>query len=363
MGCLGAGRVGWGMDGLIHGTGALALWFALVLAGVGAMHWGVQRVCAPLVVLCRHWGIAETGSGALIGLATASPEISVNIAAVALGWPDIGLGTALGSNVPALPLIFVIAYLSTRWHRREALEEHRAERRADPAAAAPPPSPLPKVRDQAMWLQALPYLMVVLLLAALTLPPGWRGLQPVDGLVLALACAAYLVRALAARAERDPCPAPGRRMLAALPGLLAIAAGALVAVLASRRVNDALGLSDLVGGLFITGLLCALPESFSAWRLSRRGRATAAVSAAMADGVFSLTLAMLPLSLIGAGLGNPGLYALNLGFLAAVLVGYMAMNARVMAGEARSGLLTPARVGLFAVGYCAYVVAAVRIAA
>ncbi len=335
----------------------MVLWFALILVGIAAMQWGSQRVCALLGELRKHWGIAETGGGALLGLATASPEISVNIASVALGWPDIGLGTALGSNVPALPLVFVISYVSTRWHRRRAMAEHRQ------APDSAPPPPMPQVKEQAVWLQMLPYLLVVALLAALTLTPGWEGLQPLDGLVLALACGAYMVRALRAPGERVPCQSPGRKTLAALPGFAAIAAGALVAVLASRQLNQALGISDLVGGLFITGFLCALPESFSAWRLSRSGRATSAVSAAVADGIYSLTLAMLPLSIVGAAVGNVALYALNLGFLGAVLLGYMALNRRVVAGEARSSLLTPARVGVFAVGYCAYVMVAVRLIA
>ncbi|WP_448190552.1 sodium:calcium antiporter [Azospirillum sp. sgz301742] len=331
-----------------------ALSLILILAGIALMQWGSQRVCSLLGDLRRHWGIAEVGAGALIGLATASPEISVNIASVVLGWPDIGLGTALGSNVPALPLIFAIAYLSTRWHREDAL----AERRADPAHV-PPPKPVPEVKEQAVWVQVLPYLAVVALLAVLTLTPGWEGLQPVDGLLLAGACAAYLVRALRhARVAPEPMAGARRRILRTLPGIAAIAVGALLAVLSSRRLNEALGISDLVGGLFITGLLCALPESFSAWRLSRSGRATAAVSAAVADGIFSLTLALVPLALTGARVGDVALYALNLGFLGAVLLGYMALHEK-----GAGSLLTPAKVLLFSAGYGAYLVAAVNMVA
>jgi cation:H+ antiporter len=335
---------------------ALALWFAAILAGIGAMQWGVQRVCALLVQLRRHWGIAEVGGGALIGFATATPELSVNIASVAMGWPDIGLGTALGSNVPALPLIFVISYLTTRWHRPKVLAE-----RSEKPDSVPRPSPVPQVKDKAVWVQVLPYLLVVLLLAALTLPPGWSGLQPIDGLILLLACGAFLWQALRMPGERVCCHAPVRKALATLPGILAIGAGALIAVLASRRVNEALGIPDLVGGLFITGLLCALPESFSAWRLSRAGRATSAVSAAVSDGVFSLTLALVPLCLIGARVGDMGLYALNLGFLVTVLGGYMAMSIVTPSGAARISLLTSPRVLVFALAYGAYVAVALRL--
>lgn len=337
-------------------------WLALVLAGIGMMQWGSQRVCAMLGELRRHWGLAETAGGTMIGLATASPEISVNVASVAFGWPDIGLGTALGSNVPALPLIFAIAYVSTRWHRRDAVREHVEQVTGcgdtpDPAPEAP--SPVPRVKPLAAQVQVLPYLLVVGLLAALTLPAPWAGLHPADAVILSVTYGLYLAQAVLK--GRNPAAAAGsgfprRQALRALPGLLAIAGGAVASVLASRQINQALGISDLVGGLFITGLLCALPESFSAWRLSRTGRATSAVSGAVADGIVSLTLALVPLAIIGTSIGDVALYVVNLCFLGFVLIAYMLIN-----HERRGGVLTLKRVLIFDAGYLVYLAAALWI--
>lgn len=325
----------------------LILWLGAIGAGILAMHWGAQRVSEFLGMLRGRLGLAEVASGALIGLATASPEISVNGAAVAFGWADLGLGTALGSNVPAIPLVVAVAYFSTRLNRRRALAEHRA---AIDAEDAPPPK-VPHVEAEAGGVQALPYLAVVLLLAALTLPPPWAGLQPVDALVLLAAFALYFARATVGQgADLAAGLTIGRaELFRMLSALAAIAAGAVLAVVASRRVNDALGVSDLVGGLFITGLLCALPESFAAWRLSQSGRATSAFSGTMADGITSITVALVPSALVGLPLSDAPLYAANLVFVAACLAFYLAANDRGR-GEWFSAL----KVGVFAMGYAIY---------
>src|SRR5215210_6548809 len=99
------------MSGLL----SIVLWLGLVLIGIAAMQWGAARAADLLDILRGHWGLPATAGGALMGLATASPEIAVNLTSVVFGWPDLGLGTALGSNVPALPLAFLLAYLATRF--------------------------------------------------------------------------------------------------------------------------------------------------------------------------------------------------------------------------------------------------------
>lgn len=329
----------------------LLVWLLLVLAGIGAMQWGASRTSAALDAYRAHAGLRGTVAGALLGTATAAPEVSVNLASVAFGWPDLGLGTALGSNVPALPLVFLIAWLSLR-----AAASH-----APGAAASPQPGPaagaageVPVVAPAAVEVQALPYLLVVLLLAALTLPPGWAGLQPQDALFLLLAWGLYLVRALMRpRRQAEPSRGVGRTVArAALLGVPAIALGALASVIAARRLGEAFGASDLVVGLFVIGLLCALPESFAAWRLAREGKTTTAVSTAMADGIVSLTIALVPPALVGTTVGNVPLYLVNLAFLAFVLLAYIGLN-HVRWGQE----LGFARVSFFVGGYAAYLVA------
>jgi cation:H+ antiporter len=324
------------------GNLSLLLWAGLVIVGISAMQWGASCASNALDVYRCHAGLRGTAAGALLGIATAAPEISVNVASVALGWPDLGLGAALGSNVPALPLIFLLAWLSLRAARR-------APRPASVGAQAT--APVPVVEPAAVEVHALPYLLVVLLLAALTLPPRWAGLQPVDGLLLLAVWGVYLARALLRprRAPAEPNSAPRAPLTRLLLGVPAIAAGALASVVAARRLGEAFGASDLVVGLFVIGLLCALPESFAAWHLARKGKTTTAVSTAMADGIVSLTVALVPPALAGAAVGEVSLYVVNLAFLVTVLLAYIGLNHFRRGQELGLG-----RVGLFVGGYAIY---------
>jgi len=325
----------------------LLLWLAAVCGGVAVMQWGAGRICAVFRLLRGRIGLAEVAGGALVGLATASPEISINVTAAALGWPDLGLGTALGSNVPAIPFIITISYLSTRLNRGKAAAEYRAH----PTEETEAPRSVPHVKAATSSALALPYFLILLLLAALTLPPPWAGLQPIDGAILFAAFVAYFVRVTRAGGADSASAAAisWRDVFNTALGLTAIAAGAILAVLASRRVNDSLGVSDLVGGLFITGLLCALPECIAAWGLSRRGQATSAISGAMSDGITSLTIALIPCALIGLPLTDIPLYVANLGFVALCLAFYMVSN------NPRWGERLPlSKVAAYGGGYLAY---------
>lgn len=320
----------------------IILWLGLTGAGIFAMQWGSSRACSLLTGLRQRWGLSAAAGGAFMGLATASPEISVNVASVAFGWPDLGLGAALGSNVPALPLIFLISYLSARYARTATL----------------PNTPPPRVQPEAVPVQVVPYLLVLALLAALTLPPAWSGLQPVDGAILFAAFAAYFVFVLRqARPEKQE-PEAVCSYGHALVGVPAIALGALASVIGARKLTDAFGMSDLIGGLFIIGLLCALPESFAAWRLARERKTTTAVSGAVADGIVSLTLALIPPALVRTAVGNVWVYAINLGFLFAALVAYIVLNHRNRGQE-----LGFARVSLYLGGYALTVLATLMVLA
>ncbi len=315
----------------------IALWLGVVLAGIAAMQVGASKICSLLDLLRARWALPAATSGVFIGLATASPEISVNVASVVLGWPDLGLGAALGSNVPALPLIFLVAYLSSRFARKGA--------GATPAA---------QVKAEAVRVQVLPYLLVVLLLGVLTLPPAWAGLQPLDGLLLMAAYGLYAAHAMWAQPRGSASPLPQDLRWRVVVWMPVIALGALASVVASRRLIDLMGISDLVGGIFVIGLLCALPESFAAWRLAGEQKTTMAVSGAVGDGIVSLTIALVPPALAGATVGNAAIYLINLVFLAGTLTLYIALN-----HYRRGQELELPRVSLLTGGYAVYLVATI----
>jgi uncharacterized membrane protein AbrB (regulator of aidB expression) len=72
----------------LAGNLLLLLWLALVIVGIGAMQWGASRVSDPLDAYAGRAGMRGTVAGALLGMATAAPEISVNIASVAFVQPQ-----------------------------------------------------------------------------------------------------------------------------------------------------------------------------------------------------------------------------------------------------------------------------------
>jgi cation:H+ antiporter len=295
-------------------------WFGLLLGGIAIMQWGASG-CADLLDQTRdRYGLPATAGGALMGLATAAPETAVNLASVTFGWTDLGLGTALGSNVPALPLAFALTLLGGRLAYKTSKEPGTAGREQAPEK--------PVIAPQAVPVQVLPYLGIVLLLAALTLPPWWAGLQPIDGIILVAAWLAFFLRAIWQKPWAEQRGgfrnhAVRNTLVLRLP---CVAMGALASVIAAQKLGAWLGWSDLIVGLFVIGLLCALPEAYSAMRFAREGKPTVAISAATGDGIVSLTIALLPPAIVGATVGNIVVYGLNLGFLILVLGLYAILN-------------------------------------
>lgn len=68
----------------------------------------------PLKKLRKQWGFSVAAGGAFVGLAAASPEIGINTTSAIRGVSDIGLGALLSSNVLAIPMMAVTAYIATR---------------------------------------------------------------------------------------------------------------------------------------------------------------------------------------------------------------------------------------------------------
>ena len=100
---------------------------------------------------------------------------------------DIGLGTMLGSNVIAIPIMVVTAYIATRHLKKEnrdkGHEMHIKEH-------------LLRVDRTAVTVLAIPYLVIIAVVAVLTVPAQWRGLQPMDGWIMLGMYLVFLTQAL-----------------------------------------------------------------------------------------------------------------------------------------------------------------------
>lgn len=301
-----------------------AVWIAVLLGAAWGAHWGSGQLAGPLGTLRRRLGLSGAAGGTLIGIASGSPETQVNIVSAVRGSAEIGLGAMLGSNIIAMPAVLTVAYLATRRPPDGASTDQAAPR-----------SYIPVSRDAAT-VQALPYLAILALIAALTLPPPWRGLQPIDGLLVLAAYAAYFAQAVL----RKRCkPERGvrvrrREVLLGGAGVLALAAGGFLAVLATEHLAEAFGIEPVVAGLFIAGSAAAAPEMLTTWKISRAGQVTSAVTTIIGDNAVTMTIALFPLALVSVGLGDLRLYAVNLAMVVLLPALYAAF---VLAGGAAPG--------------------------
>ena len=284
------------------------LWVAVLLLAVWAAHWGAEHLADPLKNLRKQWGISVSAGGALIGVATASPEIGINTTSAIRGVSDIGLGAMIGANIIALPLLVTVAYVATR--KKQLGGEHAGHERHLQQHLLP-------VDARAVTVLVLPYLGILAIFALLTLPSGWRGLQPLDGWIMLGAYAAFLAQALLrGRGERASVEWSRREIILAVAGIAALAIGAYFTVFSTEKIVSAIGVSKLVGGLFITAPVAALPEIFATWSVSRSGQVTSAVTSVIGDYAVTMTIAVLPLALATLEIENLRLYWINLIFLA-----------------------------------------------
>jgi cation:H+ antiporter len=288
----------------------IAVWVGVLLASVWLAHWGAEHLSDPLKKLRRQWGFSVAAGGAFVGLAAASPEIGINSTSALRGVGDIGLGALLGSNVLAIPMMVVTAYLATRKSgigEKDGHENHEAHRRAH----------LLQVDRQAVTVQALPYLGIIALFALLTLPAPWRGLQPIDGWILLLGYLVYLVQALLrGRKEGEEVDWKRKEKWKAAAGIGALAVGAYFTVFSTEKIVGAIGISKIIGGLFITAPVAALPEVFATWYVARSGQVTSGVTSVIGDHAVTMTLAFIPLTIIGMPIENLQLFSVTLVFVA-----------------------------------------------
>lgn len=248
------------------------LWVPVLLAAVWAAHWGAEHLAKPVKKLRRQWGLSELAGAAFIGLATASPELGINITSSVRGVANIGLGAMLGANIIAIPLVVSTAYwvfrkaqaVDTNEKRPSAESSSRSvDASGEPGLGAVEKGTLP-VQREAVTVQVLPYLAILALVAVLTIPSAWRGLQPLDGWIMLGAYLVYLAQAVfRGRQEREGVEWTRREIAIALGGLIALAAGTYFIVFSTENLVSAFGISGLIGGLFITAPLAALPETFA----------------------------------------------------------------------------------------------------
>ena len=283
----------------------ILLWLCLLAMALWGAHWGAEQVASVLKILRVQLRISALASGALVGLAAAAPEFGINLVSAIQGIGDIGLGVAFGTNVVAIPIMLLTAYLATRKERLPDHEGHTAHREKHVVA----------VSREAIVVQALPYLLIVLLVGILVLPPPWQGLQPLDAVLLVAAYLAYLTNAaLRNRPDREPVRWERKEALLAVGGVVALGVSTYLAVTATERIVETLGIPLIVGGLLITAPVAAMPEVFATWKVCRRGEVDAGITSTLGDNAVTMTLALVPPALVGLSLQSVGLTVVSIVF-------------------------------------------------
>ncbi len=246
-----------------------------------------------------------------MAFATASPEIGTNTTSAIRGFSDIGLGNLLGSNIISVPAIVTVAYIASRRRNRGKSRNSNSNNNNSTSSKAL------KVKSEALYVQAIPYLLIVGLAALLTLPKAWRGLQPIDAWIMLAAYVIYLGNAiLRKRQQSDRVEWNRKEIVTAVIGIVLLIFGAYFTVTATEKIVSNLGISRVIGGLFITATLSIVPEVFATWSVASSGQLTAATTSVIADNTATMTLAFFPLALVTLPVDNLLLYSVNLAFVA-----------------------------------------------
>lgn len=293
-------------------------WWLLLLVAVWLTHWGADKLAEPLQKLRQQWGFSAAAGGVLIAAATSSPEISTNAVSAIRGVADIGIGNLLGSNIISVPAIVTVAYLATRGRVRQAPGHSQRENPHTNAIDG-----LLPVTEGANTVQAFPYIAIVALVGVLTLPAPWRGLQPVDGWIMLVAYVIYVVHAFVRqREEGEAVQWSVREAVIAMAGIAMLVVGAYVTVWSTEHIVDALDISDMIGGLFITATMSIVPEAIATWSIARSGQITSATTSVIADNTATMTLAFFPLALVSTSVNDFQLFWVNLFFVGLLGVAY-----------------------------------------
>lgn len=208
------------------------------------MVWGANQFIDKASLLAKHLGVSDLMVGlTLIAFGTSAPEIFVGISGVLNGNEAIALGTAIGSNISNIALIFGVSCL---FYTSSSNTE--------------------------TW-YLMPFGLSVLLLG-LALYDGQISTQESFGFVGLFMLFIYVLFKTGDLKSEDSESSSNLGAAAALTlvGLMALTAGSNVAIIYAESTALMLGISELVIGLTIIALGTSLPELAATVAALRRGK-------------------------------------------------------------------------------------------
>ena len=232
----------------------------LLLLGISILVWGANKFVDHASVIAKHMGISDLVIGlTLIAFGTSAPEIFVGISSIINQNEEIALGTAIGSNISNIALIFGISCLYLTGPSKTQL-----------------------------W-NLMPFGLSVMLLG-LTLVDGSISVNESMGFVGIFMIFMFVLFKTDGLAEEDSSGSNefGRSLFMSLIGLVALVAGAHIAVIYAENTALLLLVPELIIGLTIIALGTSLPELAAAIVALKKGKHQMVVGNVIGSNVFNL---------------------------------------------------------------------------
>ena len=238
----------------------LATNISLLLLGISILVWGANKFVDHASVIAKHMGISDLVIGlTLIAFGTSAPEIFVGISSIVNQNEEIALGTAIGSNISNIALIFGVSCLYLTGSSKTQL-----------------------------W-NFVPFGLSVILLG-LTLVDGKISFNESMGFVGILMIFMFVLFKTDGLTEEDSLDSSefGHSLFVSLIGLVALIAGANIAVIYAENTALLLGVPQLIIGLTIIALGTSLPELAATIVALKKGKHQMVVGNIIGSNVFNL---------------------------------------------------------------------------
>ena len=232
----------------------------LLLAGIIILVWGANKFVDHASVIAKHLGVGELVIGlTLIAAGTSAPEVFVGISAVLNGNEDIALGTAIGSNISNIALIFGVSCLYLNTSSKTDL-----------------------------W-NLMPFGLVVLLLG-LTLIDGMISINESMGFVGLFMLFMFILLKTDGVPDEETSEISEftKSLFLSMVGLIGLIAGANISIIYAESTALLLGISELVIGLTIIALGTSLPELAATVAALKKGRHQMVVGNIIGSNVLNL---------------------------------------------------------------------------
>ena len=242
----------------------LAINLILLLLGITILVWGANKFVDHSSVIAKYLGINDLVVGlTLIAAGTSAPEIFVAISAVINGNEDIAFGTAIGSNISNIALIFGVSclYLSTA--------------------------------SKTNLSNLIPFGLSILMLG-LIIVDGKISFNESLGLVGLFVLFMYILLKTEGIPEEEKSESSvlSKSLFLSTVGLVGLIAGANISIIFAENTALLLGISELIIGLTIMALGTSLPELAATVAALRKGRHQMVVGNIIGSNVLNLVFVL-----------------------------------------------------------------------